>query len=48
MTVNSSTGEINWTPTSLQSNQVYTVTLNAFDGTNNATYDFTIRVYDNT
>ena len=46
MTINSATGEINWTPTSLQQNKIFTVTVNAFDSTNNTTYDFTVRTYD--
>jgi len=47
MTINSATGEINWTPTSLQQNKIYTITVNAFDSVNNTTYDFTVRTYDN-
>lgn len=47
MTINSSTGQITWTPTSLQQNQIYSgITVNAFDGTNNTEYFFTVRTYD--
>jgi hypothetical protein len=49
MTINSSTGLIQWTPTNLQQNKVFqNITVNAFDGNNNTEYLFTVRTYDNT
>ena len=48
MTIDSATGLIEWTPTNLQQNKIFTVTVNAYDGANNNTYDFTVRTYDNT
>jgi hypothetical protein len=48
MTIDSTSGLIEWTPTNLQQNKIFTVTVNAYDGINNNTYDFTVRTYDNT
>jgi len=46
MTINSATGEINWTPTSMQQNNIYSnIGVVVSDGTDSKTYRFTVRTY---
>ena len=46
MVINSSTGEITWTPTSGQQNNIYSnIGVNVYDGTDNTLYRFTVRTY---
>jgi len=47
MTINSSTGEITWTPTLGQANQIFEdIQVNLYDGTDTTSYLFSVRVYD--
>jgi rRNA processing protein Gar1 len=46
MVIDSATGEITWTPTSGQQNNIYSnIGVNVFDGTGNTLYRFTVRTY---
>lgn len=46
MVIDSSTGEITWTPTAGQQNNIYSnIGVNVFDGTGTTLYRFTVRTY---